>query len=106
MRERAGTGIGAGGAGTGAGAGGGASEAFSPKTIFVRGGVYYFKEELTLTPDDNGLTIAAYKDEPAILSGGVELLVYGLNLLCILSSALPLSLSPSPPPPRLLSFTC
>jgi hypothetical protein len=43
------------------------------KTIFLRAGTYFVEGTITLTAQDSGLSIEAYNDEPAILSGGVQL---------------------------------
>ena len=40
-------------------------------TVHLRAGVYYLPETLALTEQDNGLTIAAYNNEVAVVSGGV-----------------------------------
>ena len=39
-------------------------------TIFIRGGTYFLTEPLSLTPQDSGLTLAAFPKERPILSGG------------------------------------
>src|ERR1051325_3556836 len=39
-------------------------------TVFIRGGTYFLREPLALTPDDSGLTFAAYRDEKPVISGG------------------------------------
>eukprot|EP01043_Picozoa_sp_COSAG02_P018589 COSAG02_NODE_872_length_16321_cov_6.491062_7_plen_469_part_00 len=41
----------------------------SASTIVLRGGTYYLKETLALTPQDSGLTIESYSGEVAELSG-------------------------------------
>ncbi len=41
------------------------------KTVFVRGGTYYLREPVTLTPADSGLSLLAYRGERPLLSGGV-----------------------------------
>jgi len=46
-----------------------------PVTIFLRGGIYFLEEPLSLGPEDSGskehpITYAAYKDENPIISGG------------------------------------
>jgi hypothetical protein len=41
-----------------------------PATIYLRSGFYSLSEPIVLLPQDSGLTIAAYKDEKPILSGG------------------------------------
>src|SRR6185295_10769865 len=53
----------------------------------------------TLTPQDSGVTIAAYKDETPILSGGVQVKGWKraeLNGQQCLAADVPPSLSPSP----------
>lgn len=45
------------------------SKADAPRTIIVRGGSYY-ETELTLGPEDSGLTIEAYPGEKPVLYGG------------------------------------
>jgi hypothetical protein len=47
----------------------------APVTVYFRGGNYFLKEPLVLTPDDGGaaqfpITYAAHKDEKPVLSGG------------------------------------
>jgi hypothetical protein len=42
----------------------------SAPVILVRGGFYPLKEALVLRPEDSGLTIAAYRREQPVLSGG------------------------------------
>lgn len=37
--------------------------------VYLRGGTYYLDSALTLTPEDNGVTIISYNGERAILSG-------------------------------------
>ena len=39
-------------------------------TVFVRGGLYFLREPLRITPDDSGLRISAYLNEKPVLSGG------------------------------------
>ena len=39
-------------------------------TIWLRGGTYELGEPAVLTPEDSGITIAAYKGEKPVLSGG------------------------------------
>ena len=39
-------------------------------TIFIRGGLYFLDEPLLLTPGDSDLTLAAYRGEKPVLSGG------------------------------------
>jgi hypothetical protein len=41
-----------------------------PCTIWLRGGTYSLAELVVLTPEDSGITIAAYKRERPVLSGG------------------------------------
>jgi hypothetical protein len=42
----------------------------APATIFFHGGTYPLPSPLALTPEDSGLTLAAYRREKPILSGG------------------------------------
>jgi hypothetical protein len=42
----------------------------SAKQIIVRGGTYYLAAPLVLTPQDSGLSIAAYHGERPVISGG------------------------------------
>lgn len=49
-----------------------------PVTIFLRGGIYFLNEPVTITPEHSGtercpVTIAAYRNERPILSGGRRL---------------------------------
>ncbi len=39
-------------------------------TIFVRSGLYFLEKPLSISPDDSGLTVAAFRGEKPILSGG------------------------------------
>lgn len=39
-------------------------------TIFLRGGTYELAAPLVLTPEDSGLTVAAYRAEKPVMSGG------------------------------------
>src|SRR5436190_21218184 len=39
-------------------------------TIFIRSGTYFLAEPLILVPGDSGLSLAAYRNERPILSGG------------------------------------
>ncbi|HWX20289.1 MAG TPA: right-handed parallel beta-helix repeat-containing protein [Candidatus Binatia bacterium] len=39
-------------------------------TIFMRAGLYLLPSPLVLTPEDSGLSLAAYRDEQPVLSGG------------------------------------
>lgn len=46
-----------------------------PVTIYLRGGIYFLKEPITITPEHSGaekspVTIAAYRNEKPIISGG------------------------------------
>ena len=41
-----------------------------PVTIFIRDGSYFLREPLVIQPADSGLTLAAYRNEKPILSGG------------------------------------
>eukprot|EP00756_Hemistasia_phaeocysticola_P047054 Hpha_TRINITY_DN20940_c0_g1::TRINITY_DN20940_c0_g1_i1::g.139755::m.139755 len=50
-----------------------ARQAANGATIFVRGGKYFLNRTLELTPQDSGLTIAAYGGEQVILSGARRL---------------------------------
>jgi hypothetical protein len=58
-------------------------------TVFIRGGTYFLREPLALTPDDSGLTFAAYRDEKPVISGGrrivgwKEVTVGGKNLWAV-----------------------
>ena len=45
-------------------------DAAQPITIFIRGGSYFLSEPLTLKPEDSGVTLAAYRNEKPIVSGG------------------------------------
>ena len=38
--------------------------------IFLRGGLYFLAEPLVLKPEDSGVTLAAYKNEQPVFSGG------------------------------------
>ena len=42
----------------------------SPTTIYLRKGTYYLEQTVRLDPTDSGLTIAGYKDEAPVISGG------------------------------------
>ena len=42
----------------------------SPTTIYLRKGTYYLQQTVRLDPTDSGLTIAGYKDEAPVISGG------------------------------------
>ena len=42
----------------------------SPTTIYLRKGTYYLEHTVMLSPADSGLTIAGYKDEAPVISGG------------------------------------
>lgn len=42
----------------------------APATIFLRGGTYELTAPLVLRPEDSGLTVAAYRQENPIISGG------------------------------------
>lgn len=49
-----------------------------PGVVWLRGGTHYLAAPLVLTPSDSGtaaapLVLAAYQDEPAVISGGVRL---------------------------------
>jgi hypothetical protein len=44
-----------------------------PASIVLRGGTYYLGSSVVLGAADSHLSISAYQDEPAVLSGGVEL---------------------------------
>jgi len=37
---------------------------------FVRGGVYFFDKPLIILPGDSGLTVAAFRGEKPVMSGG------------------------------------
>lgn len=50
-----------------------AAEAGAPEIVRLRGGRYELATPLVLTPEDSGLTIAAYHDEKPVLSGGRRL---------------------------------
>lgn len=39
-------------------------------TVWVRGGTYFLSEPLVLTPEDSGLTLAAFPNETPVVSGG------------------------------------
>src|SRR5439155_2770097 len=39
-------------------------------TIFIRGGLYFLDKPLSISPEDSGLTVAAFRGEKPILSGG------------------------------------
>ncbi len=41
-----------------------------PATIELRGGMYFLDKPIVLGPQDSGLTLAAYRDEKPVLSGG------------------------------------
>ena len=42
----------------------------SPTTIYLRNGTYYLQDTIVLGTTDSGLTLAGYKDETAVISGG------------------------------------
>ena len=42
----------------------------APATIYLRGGTYELAAPLVLTPEDSGLTVAAYGREKPVISGG------------------------------------
>ena len=42
----------------------------SPTTIYLHKGTYYLEQTVKLSPADSGLTIAGYKDEAPVISGG------------------------------------
>ena len=42
----------------------------SPTTIYLRNGTYYLQDTIVLGTTDSGLTLAGYKDERAVISGG------------------------------------
>ena len=42
----------------------------SPTTIYLRNGTYYLQDTIVLDATDNDLTLAGYKDETAVISGG------------------------------------
>ena len=42
----------------------------SPTTIYLRKGTYYLEQTVRLDSTDSGLTIAGYKDEAPVISGG------------------------------------
>jgi len=46
------------------------SQAFKSTTIYLRKGTYYLEETIKLGVTDSGLTLAGYKDEAPIISGG------------------------------------
>ncbi len=53
-------------------------------TVYLRGGVYYFNDTLTLTPEDGGKTgydvvWTAYKDEKPVFSGGTPITGWTLH---------------------------
>src|SRR5438270_10226079 len=39
-------------------------------TIFVRGGLYFLDKALSILPEDSGLSVAAFRGEKPVLSGG------------------------------------
>lgn len=45
----------------------------SRATVFLRGGTYELDAPLVLTPEDSGLTVAAYGDETPVISGGQKI---------------------------------
>ena len=50
-----------------------ASRSVSPATIVLRNGTFYLPSTITLTADDNGLSIIAYPGEVPVISGGAPL---------------------------------
>src|SRR5512138_3383735 len=44
-----------------------------PVTVFVRDGIYFLNQPVVLKPSDSDLTIAAYRAEKPILSGGRQI---------------------------------
>jgi len=46
----------------------------SQATIYLRGGTYESSAPLVLTPEDSGLTIAAYRKEKPVISGGRKIM--------------------------------
>src|SRR5438045_268626 len=50
-----------------------AKSALKEIAIQIRGGTYFLDAPIAIAANDSGVTIAAYKDETPILSGGVQI---------------------------------